>query len=132
MALASTKKVEFPENFKFGSASAAYQIEGAWNADGKTASIWDTFTHNRPDMIADGLNGDVAADSYHFYEKDIAALKEVGVSEKSFNFLAEITNFSVVVSSLQIFNLMDSSSRQRNSLESKGNRLLQQSDQRSA
>src|SRR4051812_31065530 len=73
------KKFNFPKNFRFGSASAAYQVEGAWNADGKTASVWDTFTHNRPDMIFDRSNGDVSADSYHFYKKDIAALKEIGV-----------------------------------------------------
>lgn len=75
----TAKNFEFPEDFRFGAASAAYQIEGAWNIDGKTASIWDTFAHNRPDMIADRSNGDISADSYHFYEKDIAALKEIGV-----------------------------------------------------
>lgn len=69
----------FPEGFKFGAASASYQIEGAWNLDGKTPNIWDTFTHNHPEYIADSSNGDVSADSYHFYKKDIEALKYVGV-----------------------------------------------------
>lgn len=69
----------FPDEFRFGAASAAYQIEGAWNEDGKTPSIWDTFTHTHPELISDESNGDVSANSYHFYRKDIAALKEIGV-----------------------------------------------------
>lgn len=73
------KTYEFPENFKFGAASAAYQIEGAWNEDGKDASIWDTFTHNHPEFIFDSSNGDVSADSYHHYLDDVAALKQIGV-----------------------------------------------------
>jgi beta-glucosidase len=70
----------FPQSFKFGAASASYQIEGAWNEDGKSASIWDTVTHDKPGYIRDSSSGDVAADSYHMYDKDIAALENVGVS----------------------------------------------------
>ena len=70
----------FPGDFKFGAASASYQIEGAWDEDGKTASIWDTITHNDPLYIKDRSNGDVAANSYHFYQKDIDALTKIGVS----------------------------------------------------
>lgn len=70
--------LEFPPTFKFGSASSAYQIEGAWNADGKGESIWDHLTHTRPDLIADGQNGDVAANSYYQYDQDIAALLATG------------------------------------------------------
>lgn len=70
---------KFPDNFKIGVSTAAYQIEGGWNADGKGSSIWDTFTHNHPELIADHTTADVGADSYHLYEHDIAALKEVGV-----------------------------------------------------
>lgn len=72
----------FSDEFKFGAASAAYQIEGAWNEGGKSPSIWDTFTHEHSEQIVDGSNGDVSADSYHFYEKDIQALKQTGVNEK--------------------------------------------------
>ena len=70
----------FPDSFKFGSASAAYQVEGAWNLDGKTPSIWDTMTHDHPELIADRSTGDIGPDSYHFYKEDVKALKSVGVS----------------------------------------------------
>lgn len=72
--------VTFPEDFVFGAASASYQIEGAWDEDGKTPNIWDTVCHNNPGYIADWTNGDVAADSYNMYQKDIAALVNIGVS----------------------------------------------------
>lgn len=69
----------FPDTFKFGVATAAYQIEGGWNADGRGPSIWDTFTHEHPEMIDDHSNGDVSADSYHLFDKDLEALKELKV-----------------------------------------------------
>ena len=72
----------FPNDFKFGAASASYQIEGGWNEDGKSPNIWDTVTHNDPGYTADRSNGDVAADSYHMYQKDIDALNNIGVSWK--------------------------------------------------
>ncbi|XP_063932914.1 myrosinase 1-like isoform X2 [Zophobas morio] len=80
--LAFTHKVnaqEFPPDFKFGIATASYQIEGAWNEDGKGENIWDHFTHTSSDKIFDHSNADVACDSYHKYETDIALLKELGV-----------------------------------------------------
>lgn len=73
--------ITFPDNFKFGAASASYQIEGAWNEDGKSPNIWDTITHKTPEYVEDSTNGDVAANSYHFYQKDIDALTNIGVSE---------------------------------------------------
>lgn len=69
----------FPASFKFGVSTAAYQIEGAWNEDGRGPSIWDKFVHEHPEMIDDGSNADVAADSYHKFDQDLAALKELGV-----------------------------------------------------
>lgn len=75
-----SENVQFSKTFKFGAASAAYQVEGAWNLDGKTPSIWDTMTHDHPELIAESATGDIGADSYHFYKEDVKALKSVGVS----------------------------------------------------
>lgn len=76
----SAKVYSFPSDFKIGAASSAYQIEGGWDEDGKSPSIWDTLTQNHPDSIADKSNGNVAVDSYHMMDKDIAALKNANVS----------------------------------------------------
>lgn len=70
----------FPDDFLFGAATAAYQIEGAWNVDGKGPSIWDDFTHKNPEKIDDHQNGDVGPNSYEFFEDDIKAIKSLGVS----------------------------------------------------
>jgi len=75
----------FPPNFIFGTASSAYQIEGAWNEGGRKPSIWDTFTHNEPHKIKGRDNGDVAIDSYHRYEEDIQRMKEMGVDSYRFS-----------------------------------------------
>lgn len=64
----------------FGVSSAAYQVEGAWNLDGKGPSIWDDFTHNHPEKIVDHQNADVGPNSYEFYEDDIEAIKSIDVS----------------------------------------------------
>ncbi|XP_065364707.1 myrosinase 1-like [Calliphora vicina] len=69
----------FPSNFKFGASTAAYQIEGGWNEDGRGPSIWDTFTHQHPEMIDDHSTGDEGPDSYHKFDKDLEALKELKV-----------------------------------------------------
>uniref|UniRef100_A0A0K8UL31 Myrosinase 1 n=1 Tax=Bactrocera latifrons TaxID=174628 RepID=A0A0K8UL31_BACLA len=71
----------FPKDFSFGVSTAAYQIEGAWNEDGKGLSIWDTYTHTHPERIRDRTNGDVAAESYYRFEQDLAALKKLKVCE---------------------------------------------------
>lgn len=74
----------FPENFLWGAASAAYQIEGAWNEDGKGSSIWDEFS-KIPEKTFEGTNGDVAVDHYHYYKEDIAYMKKMGLKAYRFS-----------------------------------------------
>jgi beta-glucosidase len=69
-------KQAFGKNFVWGAACAAYQVEGAWNADGKGPSIWDEFTHHKH-KIERGETGDVATDFYHRYKEDIGLLKQM-------------------------------------------------------
>lgn len=69
---------KFPEDLIIGASTASYQIEGAWNESGKGESVWDRFTHNKPQYIEDGSTGDVACDSYHKYKEDVAILKDIG------------------------------------------------------
>jgi len=74
----------FSSDFLFGVATAAYQVEGAWNEDGKGESIWDRFAHT-PGKILDGMSGDVACDHYHRYHEDITLMKELGVDAYRFS-----------------------------------------------
>ncbi|XP_047578460.1 lactase/phlorizin hydrolase [Lutra lutra] len=74
----------FPEGFIWSAASAAYQIEGAWRADGKGLSIWDTFSHT-PLRVGNDDTGDVACDSYHKIAEDVVALQNLGVSHYRFS-----------------------------------------------
>jgi beta-glucosidase len=67
---------EFPKGFFWGTATASYQIEGAWNEDGKGPSIWDTLAHT-PGKIVGGATGDVAVDHYHRYKEDVALIQGV-------------------------------------------------------
>jgi beta-glucosidase len=75
--IAAPKPLSFPPNFLWGCASAAYQIEGAVNEDGRKPSIWDTFSHT-PGKTHNGDTGDVADDSYHLYKEDVKLLKNLG------------------------------------------------------
>ena len=74
----------FPKNFLWGSASAAYQVEGAWNADGKGPSVWDVFT-KIPGKTYKGSNGDVAVDHYHRFKEDVALMAEMGLKAYRFS-----------------------------------------------
>lgn len=75
---------KFPHNFLWGAATAAYQIEGAWNADGKGESIWDRFSHT-PGKIEDGSTGDAACDHYHRWQEDIALMRRLGLKAYRFS-----------------------------------------------
>jgi len=79
------KRDWFSPDFIFGASTAAYQIEGGWNADGKGPSIWDNFVHKYPDRIADKSNGDVAMNSYYMYEEDVKMLKKMGMDAYRFS-----------------------------------------------
>ena len=65
------KLSKFPEGFLWGSASAAYQVEGAWQEDGKGVTNWDEFSRI-PGKTFKGTTGDVAVDHYHRYKEDVA------------------------------------------------------------
>ena len=75
---------QFPPGFRFGTSTAAYQIEGAVAEDGRGPSIWDTFTA-QPGRIADGTSGAVACDHYHRWEEVVALLKQLGAGGYRFS-----------------------------------------------
>lgn len=75
--------MSFPKDFLWGTASAAAQIEGAWNEDGRGESIWDTLVH-QGSHVAHGETADVACDHYHRWREDVAIMKELGL--KSYRF----------------------------------------------
>jgi beta-glucosidase len=80
---AAIASAHFPPDFLWGMATAAYQVEGAWNEDGKGESIWDRFSHT-VGKVKGGDTGDVACDQYHLYPQDIAMIKRL--NQKSYRF----------------------------------------------
>jgi beta-glucosidase len=74
----------FPKDFVWGTATSAYQIEGAVNEDGRGRSIWDTFSHT-PGKIGDGTNADRANDHFHRYKEDVRLIKDLGVKAYRFS-----------------------------------------------
>ena len=74
----------FPEDFTWGTATASYQIEGAFDVDGRGASIWDTFSKT-PGKVVNGDTGDQACDHYNRFDEDIALMKDLGVSAYRFS-----------------------------------------------
>jgi beta-glucosidase len=78
-----TNSARFPEGFLWGMATASYQVEGAWNEDGKGESIWDRFSHTQG-KVKGAATGDIACDQYHLYPQDIAILKQL--HQKSYRF----------------------------------------------
>jgi len=78
------ERENFPKNFLFGTATSAYQIEGAANSYGRVPSIWDDFSKT-PGKIADSSNGDIACDHYHLYETDLDLIKNIGLDSYRFS-----------------------------------------------
>ncbi len=79
----SSARAHFPDGFLWGMATASYQVEGAWNEDGKSESLWDRFSHTQG-KVKGGATGDIACDQYHLYPEDIAILKRL--NQKSYRF----------------------------------------------
>ena len=79
-----TEILQFPKKFTWGTATAAYQIEGAVHEDGRQDSIWDVFSHT-PGKTANGDTGDIADDHYHRWKDDIALMKSLGYKAYRFS-----------------------------------------------
>ncbi len=96
----NTPTSSFPPGFTWGAATSAYQIEGAWDADGKGPSVWDAFCHQRvpagstgnipgqvytPGNVYMGQTGDTAADHYHRFHDDVGLMKQIGLRAYRFS-----------------------------------------------
>jgi beta-glucosidase len=68
----------WPKDFVWGVSTSSYQIEGAWNEDGRGPSIWDTRCRTQG-KVANGDTGDVACDHYHRYPEDVGLMKGLGI-----------------------------------------------------
>ena len=75
---------QFPPEFVWGAATAAYQIEGAAMEDGRGESIWDRFSHT-PGRVLNGDTGDVACDHYHRFPQDVAIMADLGLGAYRFS-----------------------------------------------
>ena len=80
----TTQRIYFPPDFTWGAATASYQIEGAWQADGKGESIWDRFSHT-PGKVLNGDTGDIACDHYHRWRADVDLMKSLGLQAYRFS-----------------------------------------------
>jgi len=78
------RRAEFPKGFRFGTATASYQIEGAVREDGRAPSIWDTFSHT-PGKVKNGDHGDVACDHYHRWREDLDLMQRLGLDAYRFS-----------------------------------------------
>ncbi|MFX1254720.1 MAG: GH1 family beta-glucosidase [Promethearchaeota archaeon] len=78
------EKLRFPQGFIWGAATSSYQIEGAWNEDGKGESVWDRVSHSSG-TIKNGDTGDIACDHYHRYKEDVQLMKALGLNAYRFS-----------------------------------------------
>jgi len=85
MSITNTVLKTFPQEFIFGVATSAYQIEGATNTDGRGPSIWDDFCH-KPGNVANNDNGEVACDHYNLWEQDLDLIRDLNVDAYRFSF----------------------------------------------
>jgi beta-galactosidase len=76
--------ITFPNDFVWGTSTSAYQIEGAWNQDGKGPSVWDAFC-TIPGKIANGESGQIACDHYNRYKEDVQLMKSLGMKAYRFS-----------------------------------------------
>ena len=76
--------MSFPKDFIWGTATASFQIEGAWDEDGKSPSIWDEFCE-QPGAISDHSNGRIACDHYHRFREDVALMADRGIRNYRFS-----------------------------------------------
>ena len=79
-----TPTIEFPEDFLWGAATSAYQVEGSPLADGAGPSIWQRFCHT-PHLVLDGDSGDVACDHYRRYLDDVKLMRALGLRAYRFS-----------------------------------------------
>jgi beta-glucosidase len=80
----SSESRRFPDGFKWGTATSAFQIEGAVKEDGRGVSIWDTFAHT-PGKINGNASPDVAVNHYHLYKEDVSLMKSLGANAYRFS-----------------------------------------------
>ena len=78
------KPMSFRKDFVWGAATASYQVEGAWNEDGRGLSVWDAFCHS-PGKVWESQTGDRACDHYHLWREDVALMKELGLKAYRFS-----------------------------------------------
>jgi len=81
---ATYSRADFGSDFQWGVSTAAYQIEGAWNLDGKGPSIWDSFVRGRR-TIKRRETADVGCDFYHLYKDDLSLLQQMGITNFRFS-----------------------------------------------
>ena len=77
-------EMKFPQGFVWGAATSAYQVEGAWNADGKGENIWDRYTH-KPGNVQNNETGDIAIDHYHRMPADVELIRALGLKAYRFS-----------------------------------------------